>query len=164
MSNILNPKPRFGFNPTTGQIYDYLAQKDITPTQAAYSAADGTWNLIGVRDAILAGTNIEVHHLSVIAPKKPAPRPAVAPARPTTAAVAASQAVPARGPGEGMSTGQLTALKLQPLQAAALGITHVQMTSTGVTAAQVKNWGLTAARADALKLTAEQRAVLLPAA
>jgi hypothetical protein len=181
MSNLINPKPRFGYNPTTGQLYDYVAQKDVTPTAQAYDAPDGSWNLVAVKDAILAGQTIETGHLSVKKPTPPAtgttPNPAKAPAAgpavaPTTTSVKPNQPTtaeehPVRLPGShititGLSVEQLQALKLSPLQVAALGITPVQLSATGVTAAHVEAWHLTAARADALKLTPEQRAVLMP--
>jgi hypothetical protein len=176
MSNLINPKPRFGYNPATGQIYDYVAQKDLTPSSEIYSALDGTWNLVTVRDAILAGQTIEAGHLSVKSPTPPAagkaqsPKPAVAlpgaPVAPTTTSPKHGQpstinSDPHATTG-GLSAEQVTALKLSPLQMAALGVTPIQLTATGVTPMQVTLWHLTPARADALSLTAEQRAVLLP--
>lgn len=163
MSNILNPKPRFGYTPATDLIYDYVAQKDVAPT-ANYATADGSWNLLEVKRAILANETIEFARLSVKRPPIAQPRAAT----PTPAPVSAppsSSAPPAANPAPGhgvlaMSAEQLQALKLSPLQAAAMGISTAQMNVTGVTALQVANWGLNAARADALKLTLEQRAIL----
>jgi hypothetical protein len=173
MTNLLNPKPRFGLNPTTGTVYDYIGQRDITPTAAPYVAIDGTWDLNKVKAAILAGENIEQAHLTVKVPvqknasidaKKPdAPKPA-APAAGKPAAPVPGKPIPSAPlkAMPGLSPEQLTALKLSAIQAAALGITATQMNVTGVTGQQVANWGMNAQRADALKLTADQRKVLLP--
>lgn len=158
MSNILNPKPRFGYNESTGLIYDYVAQKDVTPI-ANYPTIDGSWNLLEVKRAILANETIEYARLTV---KRPAPVAAPRAAAPTPAAKAPQPAAqPAPGFGvSALSVDQLQALKLSPLQQAAMGITNAQMNVTGVTALQVANWGLNGARADALALTPEQRAAL----
>jgi hypothetical protein len=173
MSNILNPKPRFGYNPDSGLIYDYVAQKDV-PATPNYAGVDGAWNLLEVKRAIMANETIEFARLTVIKPApKPQPKPAVpvaplAPvpgqAAPTTVKsglqpTTGASAHPTMGatPAGAMSVAELQALKLSPLQAAAMGITPAQMNVTGVTALQVANWGLTPARADALKFTKEQR-------
>jgi len=173
MSNILNPKPRFGYNPDTGLIYDYVAQKDV-PATPNYAAIDGTWNLQEVQRAIMANETIEFARLTVI---KPAPKPQQKPGVPVTPLAPGQVAAPttvrsgpqpttgasahptiaATTPAGAMSVGELQALKLTPLQAAAMGITPSQMNVTGVTALQVANWQLTPARADALRLTKEQR-------
>jgi hypothetical protein len=80
MSNILNPKPRFGYNPTTDMIYDYVAQKDVTAA-ASYTGIDGNWNLLEVKRAILANETIETARLTVVKPApKPVAKPGVAPA------------------------------------------------------------------------------------
>jgi hypothetical protein len=193
MSNILNPKPRFGYNPDTGLIYDYVAQKDVQAVPN-YAGIDGTWNLQEVQRAIMANETIEGARLTVIKPAaKPAPKPGVPvtplapgqvaaapiPLAPGQVAAPAPAGVP-RVPGQAqpttvrpgqqpttgaathptagaMSVAELQALKLSPLQAAAMGISPSQMNVTGVTALQVANWQLTPARADALRLTKEQR-------
>ena len=184
MTNILNPKPRFGYNPDTAMIYDYVAQRDISPTDKPYDAIDGSWNLVAVRDAIMGGLPIEGGHVSVKKPVPVAAHPATTPPTPTPGLVVAPSTTkpgptpqpttvdalhPQPGaPGKfyagttGLSGAQLTALKLSSLQAAALGLTQVQLTATGVPASTVAGWGLNEARAYALNLTAEQRAVLLP--
>lgn len=164
MSNILNPKPRFGYTPTTDLIYDYVAQRDVAPA-SNYAAVDGNWNLLEVKRAILAGETIEFARLSVkkvpiVQPRAATPAPAPVPSvgEPSSSTPAAAPA-----PGHGvvaLSAEQLQSLKLSPLQAAAMGLTASQLNVTGVTALQVANWGLNAARADALKLTPEQRAIL----
>lgn len=157
--NIMNPKPRFGLNTDTGTLYDYVAQRDVKPV-ANYQAVDGTWDLTKVAAAILAGTNIELAHLSVKAPAPKVTPAAAKSAAPITPAAAAPSASVATIPG--LSPAQLQGLKLSAIQGAALGITATQISTTGVTAQQVSNWGLNEARANALKLTADQRKVLLP--
>jgi hypothetical protein len=170
--NLINPKPRFGYNPDAEQIYDYVAQKDVA-VSASYPAPDATWNLAEVKRLILAGLPIEAARIGPgVAPAaKPKPTPPAPIAnlrfpasakKPTPPSVPAAGAAVAHAHGTGMSVEQLKGLKLSALQAAALGLTTTQLTATGVTAAQVANWGMNAARADALKLTPEQRAVLLP--
>lgn len=171
MSNLINPKPRFGYNPTNGLLYDYVAQKDIAPTDKPYEAPDGTWNLNTVKLAILAGQTIEEGHLSV---KKASPPATGTPPNPKTTVSAATPKIAAKpaptppttlaptGVTTGLSAEQLQALKLSPLQMAALGITPTQLNVTGLTALQVANWALSEARADALKLTPAQREALLP--
>lgn len=165
MSNIINPKPRFGYNPAADTIYDYVAQCDV-PVLARYNTGDGAWDLIEVRRAILANETIEFARLSVVKPAPAAPGVAAAPAAPVHAAASSPPEGHVFGGAAahaavGMSAEQLQALKLLPLQMAAMGITPIQAEVTGVTALQVANWGLTPARADALQLTPEQRAVLL---
>lgn len=170
MSNIINPKPRFGFNPTTGLLYDYVAQRDVDPTTPPYVAADGVWDLHAVKLAILAGQSIESGHLAL---QPPAPAAAgTAPTPPTL--IDGTQPAPSSSPkaakdstaraarSDGLSAEALTALKLSPLQLAALGIRHEQLSTGGISDAQIKGWGVTAERAEALRLTPEQRAVLLP--
>jgi hypothetical protein len=171
--NIMNPKPRFGYTPETDQIYDYVLQRDV-PITPNYAGADGTWNLLEVKRAILANETIEFARLTVIKKPVAAPRAPVAPlapvpgqAAPTTVKsgpqpTTGASAHPTIGatPAGAMSVAELQALKLSPLQAAAMGITPSQMNVTGVTALQVANWGLTAQRADALKFTKEQRLAL----
>jgi hypothetical protein len=170
--NIINPKPRFGYTPESDMIYDYVLQKDV-PATASYTAVDGTWNLLEVKRAILAGETIEFAHLTIIKKASPIAQPraggTTAPAGTTAAPTTVKSGIqpttgasahPGSGVGTGMSVSQLQALKLSPLQMAAMGITPTQLNVTGVTALQVANWGLTSARADALKLTPEQRSAL----
>lgn len=155
MTNILNPKPRFGYNPDTDLIYDYALQRDVPPLDKPYDAVDGTWNLAFVKKAILSGESIETAHLSV--------RRAGPPVQGRAGAQPPRPGQPARSalPG-GLTAEQLQGLKFSAVQLAALNISPAQVNTTGVTAAQVQNWGLNALRADSLKLTPEQRAVLLP--
>jgi hypothetical protein len=158
---LINPKPRFAFDPDTDQVYDYLKQRDV-PLTEDYSALDGVWDLLEVKRLILAGLPVEGARRYGPPPAEPLPGmpagdPAVPGPQPTTNAPATGGAGTT-----GLSVEQLTALKLSALQAAALGLTPTQLTATGVTALQVDGWGMDAARAEALKLTAEQRAVLLP--
>lgn len=140
---LINPKPRFGYDPETDAVYDYVKQKDVALT-TDYAAGDGVWDLIEVKRLILAGLTVEGARRDLTAaelsPPSSAPEPAIT----------------------GLTGVQLTALKLSAVQAAALGLTPIQISVTGVTATQVRAWALTAARAEALKLTSEQRAVLLP--
>ncbi len=171
---LINPKPRFAYDPDTDLVYDYYKQRDV-PLAAAYSAPDGLWDLYEVKRLILSGSPIEGARVG------PPPMPTAAPLAPTpqpgliaapsirnigNAAVAAGAPFVITGSGTrpitGLSAEQLTAMKLLPLQMAAMGITPVQMSVTGVTATQVESWGLTPARADALRLTPEQRSVLMP--
>lgn len=170
MSNLINPKPRFALHAETGDLYDYVAQRDVAPTDEPYEAVDGTWDLIGVRDAILAGANIEASHLTVKQVPAHQPKPATAPAADvpvvadqpvTTGQLSTDVSAAGNQPVTGLSVEQLQALGLTPLQMAAMGITPAQLNATGVTATQVQNWALTAARADALQLTQAQRAVLM---
>jgi hypothetical protein len=185
---LINPKPRFALDDITGNIYDYVAQKDIVPTDQPYAAADGNWNLNLVKAAILAGTTLEAGHLSLKTPAvvgvsadaQPLPGTPAHPLQQPTTVQAPGRPQPTTtlpnvrpgpplgntppAPAGGFSAEQLTALKLSPLQAAALRLTWAQMTTTGVTKEQVAGWHMTAERADALKLTAEQRKVLVPLA
>jgi hypothetical protein len=177
---LLHPKPRFGYDPATGMIFDYLTNRDIPVAPGPYTAPDGTWDLMKVQAAIVNGSELSAAHLTVKAipvhapvnqvmpasGNAPQPQPAKPPFVPTKppiqgAPVARLPGTPAPV-GTGLSVAQLTALNLSPLQQAALGITTVQMKSTGVPPAQVKGWALDPARADALKLTPAQRAILMP--
>ena len=146
---LINPKPRFGLDTDTGLIYDYRVQKDV-PITDAYSAPDGVWNLILVKQLILSGDPVESARVS-------GPT-AASPALPPPHGV---HPVHVEGAGGGISAPELKALELSPLQLSALGITAAEL-EAGVPAAQVKAWGLTDAKATALNLTPAQRAVLLP--
>lgn len=166
MTNLINPKPRFGYDTAADKIYDYVAQRDVAIVDK-YAAKDGVWNLLEVKRLILAGATIEAARRDYSAAETAA-KPTLKVVPKTAAATTAKTAnTPGQGdpavphvPGQAMSAAQVTALKLSAIQAAALGITPAMMSTTGVTAAQVHGWGLTTARADALKLTAEQRAAL----
>jgi hypothetical protein len=176
---LINPKPRFAWDDATDMVYDYIAQRDI-PLAERYATDDGVWNLIAVKNLILSGQPVEGARIGppekakaatpVVPIKPPTPGPGTQPA-PSRAATdpetgkSTTDATPPTGQAApaGLSVAQLLALKLSPLQAAALGITAVQMTATGVPPSQVAGWGMNAERADALKLTEQQRAVLLPA-
>lgn len=176
MTNLINPKPRFGFNPATDMVYDYVAQRDVALVDK-YAGKDGVWDLLEVKRLILAGETIEGarrNYTPAETAAKPSPKPVPNPGL-TPAPLTAQAITKPRGatpdpadpavhhiPGQAMTPAQLIALRLTAMQAAAMGITPTMMNTTGVTAAQVQGWGLTTARADALKLTAEQRAVLLP--
>lgn len=159
MSNIMNPKPRFGYTPGVDLIYDYVTKRDVAPSDKPYETSDGSWDLNEVKRAILAGETIEPAHLTVRKPVAPAPR-AAAPAAPAPAP--AADAPKPEITLAALAPQQLQALKLSALQMAAMGITPTQLETTGVTAQQVKGWGLSEGRAVALQLTAEQRAVLMP--
>jgi hypothetical protein len=192
MSNMINSKSRFGYNPDSDLVYDYITQKDVKPV-ASYVSKDGTWNLLEVKRLIMGGFYIDSARIGAVvkpaaaAPvagaKQAVPVPGATPnSLPTTvsqvrvpASPAPTTVKPAPGPSakpplspapglapSGLSVAQLQALKLTAVQAAALSLTPTQMTATGVSPAQVKAWGLTPARADALALTPAQRAVLMP--
>lgn len=162
MSNIMNPKPRFGYTPGADLIYDYLTQRDVAPGPKPYEAIDGTWDLNEVKRTILASENIESAHLTVRKPTAAQPTPAAAPVAAKTFPVGAPLQPKAEVSLAALSPQQLQALKLSALQMAAMGITPTQLEVTGITAQQVKNWALTEARCHALALTPEQRAVLMP--
>lgn len=158
MSNLINPKPRFGFNPDTKTIYDYVTQRDVAVV-ASYAAPDGNWNLALVRDLILGGQTIEGARLSII---KPQPAP-VAKAAPAAAAPAAAAPAPAkvvsqlRAP---LSSADLKALALSPVQIASLRITPAQM-AAGLAPAEIKALKVSASRAKMLGLNAVQSAALV---
>ncbi len=185
---LINPKPRFGYDPVTGMIYDYVAQKDVPVTATPYSASDGTWDLQKVKNAILFGGTLEVGHVTLVTPKTPGlsadaqPAPKVAAPSPITHGASAIKPPQAAGFGaitrtaplsptlaaaapigsaDALSPAQLATLSLSPLQGAALGLTAAQMKS-GLTGAEIEAIGMTAARADALQLTPAQRAAFLP--
>jgi hypothetical protein len=156
MSNLINPKPRFGYNPDLKSVYDYVLQRDV-PVVTDYVASDGVWDLTKVRDAIIAGQQIESARKSVTsgplkvsgaqpAPAAKAPAPAA-----KSGAITASTTTPAA----------MKALAFTPTQAAALGISQAELTG-GMSAAQVSaiKAKLTPARAIALKLTAAQKSFL----
>jgi hypothetical protein len=142
MTNLINPKPRFGFNPDIKTIYDYVLQRDV-PVASEYTSTDGVWNLMKVRDLILEGQPIEAARISIAAPK--------AAAKPT-----GSPALPTGHPAVAMHE-----LAFTPIQVAALGLTPAQV-SNGLSDADVKNIGMTPARAIALKLSPAQSAFLMP--
>lgn len=131
MSNLLHPKHRFGYNPTTGLIYDYVDGKDV-PVSASYTASDGVWNLELVRDLILKGSTVETARIGD-APPKPAPAP--------------KPGIVTKG------------LAFSPVQAAALGLTQAQL-AAGLSTQDIANLKLTPARAIALNLNVEQKAYL----
>jgi regulator of protease activity HflC (stomatin/prohibitin superfamily) len=62
MSNLINAQPRFGYDPATNTIYDYVAQRDIPlanlPEGTPYRADDGEWNLHAVAVSIQTGAPI----------------------------------------------------------------------------------------------------------
>lgn len=137
MSNIINPKPRFGYNPDTKTIYDYLAGRDV-PVTADYVGTDGyMWDLVRVRDLILSNQTVEQARGHVAPTPKPVlkagpvPNPAVTPAKLLA--------------GQGFT----------PIQKAALGITAA-LEASGLTAADKAKMQVSPARAIALKLTALQ--------
>jgi hypothetical protein len=154
MSNLINPKPRFGFNPDTKTIYDYVTQRDVAVV-ASYAAPDGNWNLALVRDLILGGQTIEGARLSII---KPQPAP-VAKAAPAAAAAPAPAKVVSqlRAP---LSSADLKALALSPVQIASLRITPAQM-AAGLAPAEIKALKVSASRAKMLGLNAVQSAALV---
>jgi len=151
---LVHPKPRFGFDAETGQMFDYLTSRDV-PLTDAYKAPDGTWNLNLVKELILSGKPIESAHLESPSNTPHHPEPGPVPGDP----ILHPGSPP---PTHGVSAQELEALKLSPLQLAALGITHVELTQTGLTAAQLQALALTPERAEALHLTVAQQAVLMP--
>jgi hypothetical protein len=133
MTNLINPKPRFGWNPDTKLMYDYVAGKDVALTEN-YSAVDGVWDLLKVRDLIMSGATVESARVG----------PAVAPRAPT--------------PGISGATPPAVAIKLlgfTPIQAAAMALTPEQL-ANGLSQADVAKIGMTKGRAIALKLTPAQ--------
>jgi hypothetical protein len=154
MSNLINPKPRFGFNPDTKTMYDYVTQRDVAIV-SSYAAPDGNWNLALVRDLILGGQTIEGARLSII---KPQPAP-VAKAAPAAAAAPAPAKVVSqlRAP---LSSADLKALALSPVQIASLRITPAQM-AAGLAPAEIKALKVSASRAKMLGLNAVQSAALV---
>lgn len=164
---LINPKPRFGYDPEQEMIYDYQGQRDL-PIAGLHQAHDGVWDLLEVKRLILGGQPVEAARVgesnlaNATSPPQPPPNAPVPDAGLAAANILNEGFEPAK-PTAGLSVAELHALKLSALQSAALGITPTQLTQTGVTREQVAAWGLNAARADALKLTAEQRAALMPA-
>lgn len=175
--NLINPKPRFGYNPDSHMVYDYVNQRDVAVVPS-YAATDGTWDLTKVVALILGGQTIESARISnVTAPKpaKPAPHPAPVAAKPAaappsgaqaaaTAAAAQAQANAARSavsskPPKHLSSAELKQLGLTPLQIASLQITPV-MLANGLNWAQIQALRVTASRAAMLKLDASQAAAL----
>ena len=72
MSNLMNPKPRFAFDPTANRIFDYATSRDVELTEA-YVAKDGIWNLLEVKALILAGEPIEAARVAGPSAAAPAP-------------------------------------------------------------------------------------------
>src|SRR5712664_2847178 len=126
---LINPKPRFAFDPDTGLVYDYAKQRDV-PLTDDYSAADGVWDLLEVKRLILAGLSIEAALRYGPPPTTPLQQgtathiqsetPNVGPAAGQIQAQTPN-VPPASGSAgtTGLSVEQLTALKLSALQAAA---------------------------------------------
>lgn len=183
MSNLLNPKPRFGLDLEHNTMFDYLTSRDIPVTEAAYVAPDGTWNLALVKSLILSGKTIEAAISKPTAIKPPAPIDQVLPGEGTpkkaadaptssmssTAARPLSQAPGAptgtfsapSGARHAITASELQALSFEPLQLAAMGISQKQLKADGLTAAQVADVGMSPARATALKLTPAQTQALV---
>jgi hypothetical protein len=178
MSNLINPKPRFGFNPDTKTMYDYVTQRDVAIV-SSYAAPDGNWNLALVRDLILGGQTIEGARLSIIKPQ-PAPVAKVAGATPAAKAAAASPAATANAATSSqvataqahanlaahkpapaaLSNTALKALALTPVQMASLRITPAQV-SGGLTSADIAALKISVSRAKMLGLNAVQSAALV---
>lgn len=175
--NLLNPKPRFGYNPDSHMVYDYITQRDVAIVPS-YASVDGTWNLAKVVELILGGQTIEAAKISnVTAPKPakpvPAPVPVVAKAPPApsgavaaaaVAAAAAAQANAAKAavsskPPKFLSSAEIKQLGLSPVQIASLRITPV-MLANGLNWAQIQALRVTPSRATMLKLTTAQAAAL----
>lgn len=169
MSNLINPKPRFGYHPSTDMIYDYQAQRDV-PVTDRYQAPDGTWNLHEVKRLILAGETIEAARVPSASPPSNVVRLKQAAnegAKPEVGAQGEGSAAPVGAPPQegasdppGIGAEQLQAAKLSDLQRAALGITDEQLSSTGVRADHAAGWKLSPARIKALKLSPEQAKIL----
>lgn len=143
MTNLVNPKPRFGYNPDLKTVYDYVDGKDV-PITPNYTASDGVWDLTQVRDLILSGSTIESARKSIATPKPNTP-----PAR-------------AQLPAGNVAADPLMKnLAFTPIQAAALGLTPAEMKG-GLSAAQAAaiKAKMTPARAIALKLTPNQKQFL----
>lgn len=148
MSNLINPKPRFGYHPSTDMIYDYQAQRDV-PVTDRYQAPDGTWNLHEVKRLILAASTIEAARVPSASP------PSNEGAKEEIGAEGTGQAAP-----WAICAMDLQAAKLSDLQRAALGITEAQVALTGVSSGQVAGWKLNPVRIKALKLSPEQVNIL----
>jgi hypothetical protein len=165
MTNLIHPKPRFGYNPTTGLVYDYLAGRDAAPSEEPYESVDGVWDLNEVKAAIETGHPIEGALIERVRPKPAAKAPGAPVPNKGTVKAPSKTADDGKLPDpvkSGLSVAQLIGLGLSAVQCAALQITPQQLTATGVSAEQVAGWELTPERADALKLTPQQRAVLMP--
>lgn len=156
MTNLINPKPRFGYNPSTETIYDYQAQRDVALTDR-YQAPDGTWDLHEAKRRILAGETVEGAR---VPGNDPAPVNAVqgeSNLQPNNEGKASNEGATEE---VGLTAEQLQAAKLSDLQAVALGISAEQVATGGASVAQVAAWKLTPSRIKALKLTPEQVKIL----
>src|SRR5579863_3672429 len=93
---LINPKPRFGYDDATDQIYDYQKQRDVP--LGVYSTSDGVWDLTQVKRLILTGQSIEAARVGPPEETKTPTPPPPAPSLP-----AGTQAENPPGP----TTGQL---------------------------------------------------------
>jgi hypothetical protein len=173
---LINPKPRFAFDPDAQTVYDYVTGRDV-PLQANYQATDGQWNLFRVKELILGGHTIEEARLNTTVPVAKAPvldklPPKVGtPVSPGALAAEAlngplsappppNSAPPAPVPTKSLTAAQLQGLKLEPLQLAALGITPKQVKVEGLTAPELAALKMTPLRAQRLELNSEQAQAL----
>jgi hypothetical protein len=169
MTNLINPKPRFGLDDTKNTIFDYLSNRDVAIVPN-HQSVDGQWDLVQVRALILAGKTIESAQLNRTVPPRPAPQQPKAPtapsASPTAPAAAAAQAVPSPmaqvgpAPTKSLTALQIQALKLEPLQLAALGITPQQLKVSGLTPEQLVALRVTPQRAAIMRLDGAQQTAL----
>lgn len=169
MSNLINPKPRFGLNLEANTMFDYVSSRDV-PVTALYQGSDGQWNLETVKKLILAGKTIETAKLNNTVPPKPTatlqPAPAKAPAPTAKApaptakpAPAAAQPKPASGaPAPANALAASTAANLATSKAAVAAAAANKLPSTGV--AKGARHGLTAPQIQALQLQPLQLAAL----
>lgn len=147
MTNLINPKPRFGYNPTADTMYDYIDGKDV-PISPSYVASDATWNLVKAKALILAGQPVES--------ARSGPGSGKTPAQVQMEAARAKKPAPAAA-----ASSSSAAVNFSPIQAAALGIS-VNESASQLTPAQLANIKekITPARAIALKLSPAQRSAL----
>ena len=157
---LINPKPRFAFDPATGLVYDYVTGRDV-PLTETYQAHDGVWDLKAVADAIMKGVPIDMYVHRSDAPAAQAQDGAqTAGEQPVSGQLLEDAA----GPLGGLTAPQLRALALSPLQAGMLGLTAGMLAESGISATHLHSLNVTAERAAELQLSPEQAAALAPPA
>lgn len=137
MTNLINPKPRFGYNPTANTMYDYIDGKDV-PIIPSYVASDATWNLVKAKELILAGQPVESARSGPgAAPRTAAPKPAPVAASSSTAFTpiqAAALGISVHELADELTPAQLASIKAKvtPARAIALGLSAAQRSALGI--------------------------------